>query len=531
MLIRSSKKLWVISLGLIVLGFFWYEWQQQGETLPDTIEVGTVGRATVAEILTETGAVKALQAADLAFTRGGRVGSIHHRVGEVVEAGAVLIELETTELAAQVEVARARVVAEEARLLELMRGVDASGLAVTDAGVAAARVAVANAERALAETTAQQDLLVGNAKKALLSGGLMAYLESPERGSGNYDSPTISGTYTGADEGVYVVELYNSGAISGSSYRVSGLEVGGGEASTVKPTPLGTRGLYLTFPSDFAPRTKWEIPVPNTRSSSYVTLLSAYTAAVENRRGAVTAAENALLSAQANLAQVESQKNQVVGSARSERVVAQEALVQQMKASLLQAEAALAEARLVAPFAGVVTGLMTETGQIVGAGQAVVLFRSTDGFELEVSISEIDIAEVSVGDQAIVTFDAFEEIALAAEVIKIAPAVTVENGLRTFLVTLALRGEEPRLRHGLTAEIELTTEQRPEVVAIPTRSIYEDETGKFVRLVSEDGTLSRVPVTTGLRGTNGLTEIVSGLSGGEQIIMFASEEDLALISE
>lgn len=528
-MLRLRHYFWYVFLPLLVVAI-WYLWQRDTNEFPETIEVGEVTRSTVSEVLTETGVVKSLQAVDLAFERGGRVAKVYQQIGDVVVLGTPLMELDTTELEAQVRVAEARVLGEEARLSELLRGADAVGLAVTDATVQAAVVAVENAERAKKETAAQQDLLVANARQALLSTGLVAYLQTPERGSGSYESPVISGTYNDDEEGVYRVELYNSSAVSGASYRVSGLETGGGEVSTVTPTPLGSRGLYIQFPDNFAARTVWEIPVPNTRANSYLNLLSAYNTALDTSRVARSAAENVQRTAEANLAHVESQKNQAVSAARSERVLAQQALLEQMRAALTQAEAALSYSSLRAPFTGVVTQTAAEAGEIVSPGQPVVSFRSTDGFELEVAISEIDIAEVTVGDTATVAFDAYEDLLLDATVTKIAPAVTVENGLHTFMVTLALPKQDERLRDGLTAEIELTTALRSEVVAVPTRAIYEDESGKFVRVVGAGDTVTRAPVTTGLRGTDGMTEILTGLSGGERIIMFASEEDLKLIS-
>ena len=67
------------------------------------------------------------------------------------------------------------------------------------------------------------------------------------------------------------------------------------------------------------------------------------------------------------------------------------------------------------------------------------------------------------------------------------------------------------------------------MISVTTRSIYEDADGKFVRLITPDESVEEVRVTTGLRGSDGKTEIVSGLSGGETIITFATENDIAQI--
>jgi len=45
-----------------------------------------------------------------------------------------------------------------------------------------------------------------------------------------------------------------------------------------------------------------------------------------------------------------------------------------------------------------------------------------------------------------------------------------------------------------------------------------------VRTITDNGQIIEVSVVTGLRGSNGMTEITNGLLEGTQIITFASEE-------
>lgn len=523
-----TKRFWVIVVALLVIGL-WYS-GQSGDELAAEIETGLVERGEVVEIVSETGVVEAAQAVDMAFLSSGRVSEVLVGEGMQVAEGDPLVRLEDSQQAADLTAAQARLKAEQARLNELLVGADKNSLAVSESSVTAAKTTVENAKENLEEVTAQQDQLVENAKEVLFTSGLQAYLVNGERENSNYayTAPTITGTYASEEEGVYRVELYGSAAGSGSSYRVSGLEKSVSEVSTVHPTPLGDRGLYLQFPDDFAKRTTWEIPIPNTRASSYTSNRNAYQAAKEARSVAITNAENAVKAAEAALTQATSQLTQTASSARDERIIAQQAMVQQMQAAVDSAETTYNNMTLRAPFAGTITSVNSEVGGVVSPATPAVSLISLSDFELTVNVPEVDIAEVSVGDAATVTFDAYDGQQFSARVVLVTPGATLIDGVRVFAVTLAFEGDITLVRNGLSSDIDITTATRTDVIAIPTRAIYEDENGKFVRAI-KDGEVVEIRVTTGLRGSNGKTEIVSGLSEGETIIMFASEEALASI--
>ncbi len=517
---------------LLIIGIsLWWFLGRSTDAIPASVETGVVERGEVVEVVSETGFVQAAQSVDMAFERGGRVVEILVEEGAAVEAGDVLVRLDDSSVSADLSSAFARLEAEQVRLQELLNGADSNSLAVTQSGVVSAETALTNAQRNLDEVVAQQNQLVANAEKTLRTAGLQAYLVSGERENSDdsFIAPVVSGVYDSDEEGMYRIELYNSGAPSGSSYRVEGLEGGSGSVSTVNPTAVGTRGLFVQFPTNFAPRTEWEIPVPNTRSASYLANLNAYNSIVENRDLAIASAESAVRAAESALNQGQTQLTQVSGSARDERVAAQRALVRQMQASVQSAQVQFDNMTLIAPFSGVVTNTYTEVGQIVSATAPAVSLISKGQYELIVSISEVDIAEITQDDEARVHFDAYDDDFFLAHVERISPNATLVDGVRVFEVTLVFDEINDKIRDGLSADIDITTAKRTDVVAITTRSIYEDADGKFVRLVTPEETIEEVRIETGLRGSDGKTEVISGLTGGEKIITFASEDDIARI--
>ncbi|MCA9358797.1 efflux RND transporter periplasmic adaptor subunit [Candidatus Kaiserbacteria bacterium] len=522
---RSKK--FVLFLVLIVVLAGGYFYNKNGVSVLDEVEIESVKRADVREVISETGFVEAAREVSLAFERGGRVEKVLVKEGDFVEEGTVLVELDKSELFVELGAAHARLRAEESRLEELLAGADDVSLSVTGSSVDYAKTAVENAKQNLQKVSTQQNQLVAAAKKTLLVSGLQAYLTSGERenSSDSFMAPTITGVYDSAEEGVYYIELFESGSPSGSSFRYSGLENGTGAVSSVNPVRLGTRGLFVQFPDDFAGRTKWKIEIPNKNSSVYLVNKNNYEVTLETAALAIESADSAVKSAEAALAQSDSQYTQVSSSARDERVVAQRALVNQMNAAVQAVELAIEKSSIKAPFSGVVTRVFGEEGEIVAPSSPMVNLISDDNFELKVSISESDIQEITLGDTAVVIFDAYDDDVFEAEVVRVAPIASLSEGVRVFEVTLQFTEKNPKIKAGLSADIDILAAERIDVLAVPTRSVVERDGDRFVR--TWDGLkLDYIKIETGLRGSDGQIEILSGVTEGQDIITFAREDTI-----
>lgn len=190
---------------------------------------------------------------DLAFPQAGRVASVSVKVGDHVAKGQTLATLDSGSAAGAVTQAK-------------------GALELAEAQYASLDVTYANAKK-------QQDVLVANAYRTLLSSGLAA---TPSVQDDSH-VPTISGTYSGTSEGSYEIVPYASGATSGYSFKYSGLESGGGAVTFSTPQPLGTCGLYISFVPGFSGATKWTVSIPNTKSATYVTNKNAYDLALTTR--------------------------------------------------------------------------------------------------------------------------------------------------------------------------------------------------------------------------------------------------------
>ena len=129
---------------------------------------------------------------------------------------------------------------------------------------------------------------------------------------------------------------------------------------------------------------------------------------------------------------------------------------------------------------------------------------------------EADIAKIKIGNTAEVTLDAYPDVFFKATVTKIDPAETVIEGVATYKTTLQFSQNDSRIRSGMTANTDIEGEKREDVLVIPARAIKQKEGKKIVEIL--DGEVTRdVEIETGLRGSSGDIEVVSGLKEGDEI--------------
>jgi HlyD family secretion protein len=184
----------------------------------------------------------------------------------------------------------------------------------------------------------------------------------------------------------------------------------------------------------------------------------------------------------------------------------------------------ISDSFLKAPIEGRIVKDNFERGEQVSPGQAVFSLLGKNNYEIDVDISESDIAKLKVGDEAEVTLDAFgDDRVFKAVVDFIEPAETVIQDVVYYKVSLKFSDEAERLsdvKPGMTANVTIITAKRENVLVIPERAISEKSGGeKYVRVL-RDGQVVESPVKTGLKGDGGSVEVISGVGAGDEVVVF-----------
>jgi HlyD family secretion protein len=222
----------------------------------------------------------------------------------------------------------------------------------------------------------------------------------------------------------------------------------------------------------------------------------------------VKSAYAALVQAKANLDSLLNPSERTLTTAKVQ--------LEQAKLSLEQAQKQLENAKIVAPFDGLVTAANAVVG---GPGNSTTTIELTDAsqYHVDVLVDETEVSQVKVGQKVTLTFDALPDAKVTGKVSRINPAGTVSNGVVNYTVRVNLDPTEAALRTDMTATASVIIDTHANALAVPGGAIRSDsQGGYYVNVVGSDGTAKQVKVTTGY--TDGdLTEVSGDLQVGQTV--------------
>lgn len=171
------------------------------------------------------------------------------------------------------------------------------------------------------------------------------------------------------------------------------------------------------------------------------------------------------------------------------------------RAQLNIAEKDLEDTILKAPYEGRITKRLVEPAQQVAAGERVFEIEGSEGEEVQLLVPETLIWAIEQGQDYPVHFPAAPELDLTARVSEIGVSAEAANA---FPVTLTLNEQSPRLRAGMTVEVDVVfvghgrTGYEGKVVKIPVSAIVAgpDQDAYVFVYDRQTGTVSRRVVQT-----------------------------------
>lgn len=198
--------------------------------------------------------------------------------------------------------------------------------------------------------------------------------------------------------------------------------------------------------------------------------------------------------------------------------------VRSAEAAYASAIANAEKAKVRAPVNGQVTKMNYSVGEVVGTSSSGSFGRLLSyDFLLEAKIPESDIAKIKTGQLADVSFDSFDaNDALRAEVVEIEPDATVIQDVVYYIAKLRFSTPDARLKPGMSADVDLRIAERQGVLRIPARLLLEEKGVYSARVLLSDGRVETRNVSVGVRGDDGVIEVLSGLAEGDRVV---SQED------
>lgn len=479
----SRKRYWMGAILLLLVVFIVFK---NSNNTSDII-IEPVVKGSIQKTVVATGEVTSETDLNLSFDQGGEVKDVRVKVGDKVKKGQILATLDQKDEQAELTQARGSLLVAQANYKKAFRTLE-------------------SAEGSLENVIDQQNVLVKNAERTLLSDELEAIPESEDSGSSL--APTVSGVYNSTIQGNYIITMYASNATSGYSFKFTGLEKGSGTVSTTSSVLLGTRGLYIKWPEDFEGGESWIVSVPNKRSSSYVTNLNTYNLAVETQKTEVDKATRSILEKKAEFS---------LGNIESEIAYAE---VISAQGKFESATAKIEKKILRAPVDGTITTIAIKIGELAQSDESAMVLQDVSNLYFEGIVNEENISLVKDGQSATIVLDAFGDTKILNAIVKEVDLSATKNADVVNYKITATFEDSSEIKAGMTATATVLIDKKEDTLSIPVRAVYQENGTSFVYVVTDDEKkkYERRTVTTGLLADGVLQEILTGLSLGESVV-------------
>lgn len=499
-------------LVILVIGGYFYLGQGTSSGATFTISPGDFRKQ-----VSVSGTIIAAQNVELGFATNGRIALTYARVGQRVAAGTILAETENGDLVATLSQKRAALAQARANLASLQAGTRPEELAIASASVASAAAALVDALRSA--YTASDDAVHNK---------LDAFFTNPRTDPKLSFSISNANLKTTLERGRSAIEpAFAAWTLLTAALTNARAADSAGQAQTYL-------AQVATLLADANTAINQGLPDPTTSSAA----LSSYASTLATGRTNVNSAATLLTSAAAAL---DAARNTLIlkqAGSTSETVAAQAAAVAAAAADVENARAALNKTYVTAPFAGIVTRMDAKVGETVSPTTSLISVQSDGIFQIETYVPETAIAGIAAGNSATTTLDAYgSSVALPATVVAVDPAETMNNGVPAYKTTLSLCRSDlhsccagltctiltanPTIRSGMTANVIITTGVLHNAIVIPNGAMGNKNGVPYVSVLVNGKAVKRT-VRTGPSPALGQTEIISGLSEGDVILLSPS---------
>jgi len=579
MKIFSKRNIIIMAVVVLIVGYFIYL-----QTAPKPREITSVKtiRGSLVQSVEPSGSVKSKTAINLNFDTIGRIAAINVKVGDQVKNGQLLAKIDSRNLEAAVKQAQADLAKAQGSLDSYLAGSTIETIAQYEADVKKAEANLSKAKIDLENLRASLAQAYQNAYSNQITNlqGAITPMESALT-----DMDTVLGLLNSSANDYFDKAI---SYVDNQSFLFAYARVTFNEAITkVAEAKKSVNGLTVNSDVDSANlkiksaleivskalNDTWEVldEMDTSNPNNEITIESVVTkkntldtdrATITTKRTTIATGEQTIASAKLNFglepgSQGASQLSQYESSVqiyeaalvsaqaalnskkappRQVDLVSYRAAVQSASANLDSARANLSKAFIYATVDGVITQKNNEVGESNSSAQPVLVMLTNSNYEIEVNVSEADIAKVILGQISDITLDAFgDEHIFKGIVTMIDPAETLISDVVYYKVKVSIDHDESlktgsnileddlkNIKAGMTASLNIYTNRKDDVLMAPERAIIAKNGKKIIRILVDQKkqTIIEREVVTGLRGNDGLVELIEGGVEGEEVITF-----------
>ena len=193
------------------------------------------------------------------------------------------------------------------------------------------------------------------------------------------------------------------------------------------------------------------------------------------------------------------------------------------QARLEDAEEDLSKTTINAPHEGIVTLMDVVEGQVISGATSVsngtdlLTIAQLNELYMEANINEVDVEKLSVGQSALLRFDAIPDFEVEGIINVIAPSARKDDNVRVFPIEVVFEVADSRVRPGISATVEVPVESVENVVSVLISGIFNEGDSKVSFIQTADG-WERREVEAGINNLQHV-EVKSGIEEGEKVAL------------
>lgn len=278
---------------------------------------------------------------------------------------------------------------------------------------------------------------------------------------------------------------------------------------------------------------------PNPVAHTHLADLNAYAGHINNHlldllsiKNTIESHKRSFINAERNVLEKSALLEKLESGADPLDVETQELVIKQREHALVDAQEKLNEYMIRAPFDGVVATLDVKKGDSVTTATTIVTLITPKQLA-EISMNEVDVAKVDVGDRATITFDALPDVRMTGMVAEIDTIGTISQGVVSYMVSIGFDTQDKRIKPGMSVSASVMIDTKTNVLLLPNAAIKAQNGMHYVEMpnnidVSGNemayavGVILSQPITRKFievgMSNDEVTEIISGLDEGNVVI-------------
>lgn len=376
--------------------------------------------------------------ANLSPLQGGIVQTLQVTEGDWVESGELLVQLENPAANSQVEISAATVVEAEAAHAQLLAGASEAEIAAAEASIATAEAQVSLAAGRLLEAQKTVEFYEVEVRITLEQFNELA--AGPTEAERAAAAARVEVAQAALDHAQASYNAVRGDPTIGSTQL---------EALQLEQATKSLKAAQAEFAVATQGSSEQQLAVARSRIQEAQSRVAVAESQIPAAEAGVQSAQAALASAKANLRKIKE-------GASPEDIAVSLARIGTATAQLASAQANVVQSQIVAPFSGQVGALLARSGELVSAGQVLVLLGDTGNMHVETTdLRETDVVQLQSGQTVEVTFDSMPDQIFDGLITHIAPVSTSDRGSTNFTVHVDVPQLDDNLRWGMTAFVNI----------------------------------------------------------------------------